>query len=221
MITKFTIFGERCTGTNYLQYLIQQNFEIEITWKYGWKHFFGFNELKNSDDTLFIGIVRNPYDWMNSLFREQHHLPEKFKNINNFLNDEIYSLYDKNDENNIHKNDINIYTKEKYKNIFELRNTKLKFLIEDMPSLVKNYLVIRYEDLLDDFENTMNKIKEKGLIIKNNITFPSNIIYYTSYCGIIKDTKFSKNNKKKKYISNDLIENKLYTFYEIKLNYLQ
>ena len=83
MIKKFTIYGERCSGTNYLQNLVNDNFEIELTWEYGWKHFFGFQDdtLKNSDDTLFLCIVRNPVDWMNSFFRNPHHLPLNYKPI--------------------------------------------------------------------------------------------------------------------------------------------
>ena len=72
---KITIYGERCSGTNYLEELLLLNFEVEIIWDYGWKHFFGFNDLNNSDDVLFIGIIRNIYDWINSFFREKHHLP--------------------------------------------------------------------------------------------------------------------------------------------------
>ena len=37
------------------------------------------NDLSNSDDVLFIGIVRNLEDWINSLYREKHHLPLKYK----------------------------------------------------------------------------------------------------------------------------------------------
>ena len=37
----YTIYGERCSGTNYLQNLIDINFsDVKITYKYGWKHFF-------------------------------------------------------------------------------------------------------------------------------------------------------------------------------------
>jgi hypothetical protein len=81
MIKKYTIYGERCSGTNYLENLIDKNFDIKITWEFGWKHFFGFNDnqLKNSDDTLFICIVRNPVDWINSFYRELHHSPIKYK----------------------------------------------------------------------------------------------------------------------------------------------
>jgi len=72
---KVTIYGERCSGTNYLEELLLLNFDVETVWDYGWKHFFGFNDLTNSDDTLFIGIIRNLEDWINSLYREKHHLP--------------------------------------------------------------------------------------------------------------------------------------------------
>ena len=59
-IPRYTIYGERCSGTNYLQDVIERNFDVELTWEYGFKHFFGFQEeqLKKSDDTLFICIIR-------------------------------------------------------------------------------------------------------------------------------------------------------------------
>ena len=69
MIKKFTILGERCSGTNYLEELITSNFDIDVTWDYGWKHFFGFYNFKKTneeDETLFIGIVRHPISWINS-----------------------------------------------------------------------------------------------------------------------------------------------------------
>lgn len=93
MIKYFTIYGERCSGTNYLENLITMNFSIDITWKYGFKHFFGFNDLTDSDETLFIGITRNPYDWFNSLYRDKHHLHLSLRNnIYDFLNKPVRSI---------------------------------------------------------------------------------------------------------------------------------
>ena len=113
-----TIYGERCSGTTYLEELLLLNFDIEITWKYGWKHFFGHNDLTNSDDVLFIGIVRNLYDWVNSLYREKHHLPEDLtKNVDVFLTHTFYSF----NNNNEILQDRHIDTNDRYKNIFELR----------------------------------------------------------------------------------------------------
>jgi hypothetical protein len=193
---KITIYGERCSGTNYLEELLLLNFEVEIIWDYGWKHFFGFNDLNNSDDVLFIGIIRNIYDWINSFFREKHHLPYALTvNEDIFLTDTFYSIY-KNNE--LIYDDLNMETKEKYKDIFELRCVKNKYLIKKMPTLVKNYCLITYDDLINNFLNIMNKLNSYNLEIKSNIEFPLNISYY-------KKEKNKPFNKKKNSISNKKI----------------
>ena len=180
MLKKYTIYGERCSGTNYLQNIMNLNFNIKLTHEYGKKHFFGFQDekLKKSDDTLFICIVRNPVDWVNSLYREKYHIAKHLrKNITDFLNKEFYSYNDKHsgliDGSEIIE-DRNIYTGKRYKNIFELRHTKIKWMIEELPNKVKNYIFIKHEDLLYDFKNTLLKINEKGVKIKDNIKFPIN-----------------------------------------------
>jgi len=222
MIKYCTIYGERCSGTNYLQNVINANFDVEFEeYKYGWKHFFGFDDLSDTDDVLFIGIVRNPFKWINSLYIEKHHIPYNLcKSIDNFLNDEFYSTCNYTDkiEDEIELiKDRHIYdtNNRKYKNIFEMRHTKLKFLIDDMPTKVKNYIFIKYEDLLNDFENTLNKIKDKGLKLKENIQYPVNIYYYTKN----KDVLFN-NTSKPELLNKDLLLDKFIPEYEIKLNYI-
>ena len=212
MLKKYTIYGERCSGTNYLEELINLNFDIQITWEYGWKHFFGFqdNQLTNSDDTLFICIVRNQIDWINSFYRVKHHLPLTYKRnmsekekIDEFLNKEFWSFNDNNGNRDTTKEileDRNIYTGERYKNIFELRHTKIKWMLEDLPKKVKNCIFIRYEDLLNDFENIMLKIKKTGLKVKENINFPVNTDNDKKY-----NKKYIKDEKKIKNISDELI----------------
>lgn len=181
MIKRFTIYGERCSGTNYLQELIELNFDVETTWDYGWKHFFGFNDVSKSDNTLFICIIRDPYTWLNSLYQIPHHITHTIRgDPTKFLNNEVFSYDDHNesrDETKEMMNDRHIYTKERYKNIFELRYTKLHYLTVDLPKKVKHHIFIRYEDLLFDFENTMNQIKSTGLKVKENIVFPINTKY--------------------------------------------
>ena len=87
-------------------------------------------------------------------------------------------------------------------------------MIENLPKKVKNYIFIRHEDLLHNFEQTMKKIKNKGLNIKNNINFPVNVNKY----------KNSNNNyvKKKNEISNSkILGNKNFKkFYELELKYI-
>jgi hypothetical protein len=205
MIKKYTIYGERCSGTNYLEQLILHNFDIEVTWEYGWKHFFGFNDLSNTDDVLFIGIIRNLCDWVNSLYREKHHLkPELTKDVDSFLNNTFYSVDKKNNE---YMTDRHIQTKERYKNIFELRHTKNNFLLETMPKLVKNYCIITYDNLIENFSNVMNKIRSFGLTVKTNINFPVNVYYYKKKKNI---TYVPKKNE----IDDEIILNKANLFYE-------
>lgn len=193
MVKNFTIFGERCSGTNYLEQCITSNFDVNIVWNYGWKHFFGFDNYNNSDDVLFICIVRDPFKWINSLYREKYHIPNVNKNnINNFLYNEFWSV----DKKKEIMKDRNIYTGNRYKNIFELRYIKIAYLLDTLPKLVKNYIFIRYEDLTNDFYNTIEKIKLAGdLKIKDNIKYPINII------------TDSKTGKKFKVKNNDYIDN--------------
>ena len=82
-----------------------------------------------------------------------------------------------NDKNEI-SIDRNIETNERYKNIFELRHIKNKFLVEKMPTLVKNYCLITYDNLIENFVDVMNKMKDYNLPIKSNVNFPLNIHYY-------------------------------------------
>jgi hypothetical protein len=222
MLKKYTIYGERCSGTNYLENIINMNFDVNLTWEYGWKHFFGFHNLKNSDDTLFICIVRNLPDWINSFYREMHHLPLLYKKnmleeekIDEFLNKEFWSFVDNNGNRDISNEimeDRNIYTRERYKNIFELRHTKTKWMLEDLPNKVKNCVFIKHEDLINDFEKTLLKIKDKGLEVKKNINFPLNTNIYKGE----KNTLFIKKNNS---ISTEFILNNpnLIPLYEEKL----
>jgi hypothetical protein len=93
------------------------------------------------------------------------------------------------------KPNLHIYEHRPYHNLFELRRVKNHFLFNDMPKLVKNYILIRHEDLIYDFENTMFLIASKGIEIKKNITFPVNIKkYYTNKVDRNKDFVLPKRN---------------------------
>lgn len=178
MCTKFTIYGERCSGTNYLENLILDNFNIDITWNYGWKHFFGFYNFSNTEEennTLFIGIIRNPITWIDSFFNNQHHINPFIDDINTFLTKEIKST---NDDNEIIE-DRNYVNGKRYKNIFELRFYKNYYLINIMPQKVKNYILIKYEDLLSFTIRTLTNIETK-FNLKRKLPEIKNIKYYKS-----------------------------------------
>lgn len=138
-IKNFTIFAERHCGTNFLERWMVKSFEIPVTWKYGWKHFFTHNKsiLKNQN-TLFIGVVRNPYNWIPAMFKTPYHIMNISENTTlfEFMNMPIISCGPKNEP-----------LEKEYKNIFYLRKTKNQYLLNTMNEICNNYLLINYENL--------------------------------------------------------------------------
>jgi len=205
-VHKFQIFGERCSGTNYLENLLIYNFDCYNVNKYN-KHFFKNDDYENDNDILFIGIVRDIKKWINSFYRIPHYL-EYMQPIKKeqFLNDPIISKFNDN------VLDYNIFTNEIYKNIFELRHIKLHYMVREMPKKMTNYILIRYEDLINDFENTLNRFK-LYLNVKQNINYPINITQYKKepYIYIpnndiyITDEEIIKNKEYNNYFENILL----------------
>ena len=62
--------------------------------------------------------------------------------------------------------DRNIETKERYTNIFEMRKGKHNYLINILPSKVKKFCIVKYEDLRDDYENTLDRISRELNLVK-------------------------------------------------------
>ncbi len=166
MCSKFTIYGERCSGTNYLEEIMLANFDIVLTWDYGWKHFFGFYDFKNTEEeknTLFLGIVRNPVNWINSFYKNQHHVGPGPRNLIDFLSKKFYSVIG---DNTIIKEDLNYTTNKIYKNIFELRFCKNYYLINIMPQKVKNYQLVTYENLKNKYDDVLTLLQSNFNLIR-------------------------------------------------------
>ena len=165
-IKYFTVLGERCSGTTFIEYAIKWNLGLTYYNTCG-KHFFGHNnDVFNTDtinETLVVCVVRDPIDWIDSFFKRLHHVPPHNKrSIYNFLHNEFYSIHEVAPvKGNEKTEDRNIITKERYCNIFELRKTKQEFMLRELPKLVPNCIIIRYEDMRDDYDNTLDKIRVK------------------------------------------------------------
>jgi hypothetical protein len=67
--------------------------------------------------------------------------------------------------------DLNYLNGKKYKNIFELRRVKNNFLTNVMPNKVDNYILINYEDLLYNYNKTLQLIKDKFNLIQKSHEF--------------------------------------------------
>ena len=94
---RFTIYGERCSGTKWLTVLLEGNLGLPVTWEFGWKHFFGGTQKLPGRDatgsTLFVCVVRDPVDWVNSLYRMPHHLtgPQVRGGVDAFMTEPVES----------------------------------------------------------------------------------------------------------------------------------
>lgn len=161
-IKNFTIYGERHSGTNFLESTIKRVFKINPTWEYGWKHFFGFTSPKKlyyGSHTLFIATARNPYDWIMAMKKMPHHVIAKnTKDIYSLMLNEWISV-----ENNKTEilEDRNYTNNERYKNIFEMRQSKLDYLISVLPSYVHNYVIVTYENILNNQNAIINMISKQ------------------------------------------------------------
>ena len=171
-VKNFTIYGERCSGTNFLEYAMDANFDLELIWKYGWKHFFGDHiDFSDSDETLFLCIYRDPVDWLNSLYRKKYHVPKKIQSVHDFLTKPMKSMRGKQHEEEI-PHTRNLETGKIYKNIFELRAVKLNYLIEKMPKNVKHCEVFSYEEFCSDYDKIIKYLQKKYRLKIKTKNFP-------------------------------------------------
>jgi hypothetical protein len=193
-IVNFTIYGERSSGTVFLEEAITKNFDLPVIWYYDWKHFFGMYDFDTDnanvgeegnaiDNTIFIGIVREPVAWLHSFSKNLQYVPECNHPLTNFLNDPFYSAAKDGDQEIIIQEDVNYITKERFKNIFELRKIKNDFLMNVVRTKVRNYALITYENLLNDYDNTLDQIKNTFNLVKTHEEYEK-IVNHTNGTGL-------------------------------------
>jgi hypothetical protein len=181
----FTILGERCTGTHFLQYAVVNNFP-GIQYIKGEKHFFGNREFRENDSSppengslheiqmrqvdripphelAVIMIVRDPVEWVDSFYKRKHHVPPEIRNsIHSFLNTEFYSIYEEPPKKGAEiLEDRDWRTKERYRNLFALRAGKHAYMLEEVPKRFPHSILIKYEDLRDHYEETLSRIRDR------------------------------------------------------------
>ena len=176
--------GERCSGTNYLEKLVKENFKnIDLSFKYEHKHFTtDFNY--DPTNTLVICIVRNPYDWLRSLYIQPHQLVDLWglpfeifikKIAKSYLNFTVE--YDPPSKRAIAKKkkllagSDNII--ESYPNVLAMRKYKLqKYFTSPFP----NVEIITYDNLVNNLEILSDIAKKYGITTKHPTI--NNIIKY-------------------------------------------
>lgn len=172
-ITHYQIFGERCSGTNFLKCLVLQNLlnddgPLIFSDEYGHKHYPRWFEqplefynglekkytFQGSENVLFIVIFRNPYDWLRSINKEPFDVAENLKSLpfSKFIrstwriNKKDKALKPQIDENPYL--DCNPEDGAFFDNVMKLRTAKIKTMLE-IKNRVNNIYFINYETLRD------------------------------------------------------------------------
>jgi hypothetical protein len=190
----YQIFGERNSGTKYLKKVMDANFNLEHTEMFGHKHWFikdhyprGYDNkttdcecLKSLDDpqtqdTLFIFIVREPFSWLQSMWRLPHHAYDHHHlSFSDFIR-KPWTSYDPQTPWE-HRADSEVPWRvtdgicwiESAPNICQLRNLKNQHFL-GLKSRVPHFALIHQERLLEDLQALKEKFnlvgKEDSIIL--------------------------------------------------------
>ncbi len=179
LVSNFKIIGERCSGTYYIQRLIEHNFEIPHTEDFGHKHFWSYKKGKISDDLLIVACVREPISWVQSFFEKKWHVPEHFHKLSleDFIQTEFYSIKDHSIPNIAGEigseimADRNYLNDSRYQNLLDLRHHKMGFLFKHFHKMVNNMVVLRLEDVQNDMEGVLSFLETKYYLRRKRRAF--------------------------------------------------
>lgn len=167
-LNSFMVKGERCSGTTYLENLIQHNLKVPVFNNQGWKH--GYLSLvtldsldKNLFNSLVVMIFRNVFDWLRSFYLSPHHLEgsragvwEVKTTFSEFIRREVKNF---DCEKNERFFDIHPFYMDLPKNVLELRKWKIEHWL-NYNKLKKPVYYLRYEDLLENPEKIIKEIND-------------------------------------------------------------
>ena len=122
------------------------------------------------NEILTICIVRDPVEWIDSFFKRKHHVPpENREPIERFLSSEFYSIYEEPPKKGEEiMEDRNWQTKERYRDLFELRRLKCQYLCDATNHTAGRYFFLRYEDLRDHYESTLETIQTQFQLLRKS-----------------------------------------------------
>lgn len=139
------IYGERNSGTIYLEWLLKGNFDVNIdtTPQLGWKHRLAplgeDLEEHHKNETYFVCLIKNPYSWVLSMHKRPYHHEELRKlSFTDFL---TYSYGD-------YRNPVDMWN---------IKNNSYLNLEKD----VTHFTMVKYEDLLVNMKDVLLGISQK------------------------------------------------------------
>lgn len=178
-IKKLFLFGERCSGTNYVVTLFSKNLQLGYDQKFARRHFPPWFELPieyytgkpqsytfdNTDEYLFVIVFRNAYDWVRSLHDLPHFASGKFFNMP--FSEFIRTPWELNPSNTLVKEvrsfhplmDLSPIDGKPFENVLKLRTKKIENMLM-VQNRAKNVYYIRYEIARDHPQEVIREIGE-------------------------------------------------------------
>lgn len=167
-LNKFLIKGERCSGTNYIEKLIESNLGITqqetLEWKHGYISLSVTDSFGKSIDYLTIVIFRNVFDWLRSFYLTPHHLEgaksahwEDEPTFSEFIRREVKMIDDKKNYKNMDRHPFSLNNP---KNLLELRKWKTENWL-NYKKLEKPVYYLKYEDLVKNPEKIIREINDQ------------------------------------------------------------
>lgn len=228
-ITSYKIFGERNSGTNFLQELVGTNLLngdkfIKADESLGHKHYPCWYELplefyknsprlytlEGSENVLFFVIYRNPYDWLRSMRSKPFDADPSLRDLNfsTFIRTK-WKLNIKRElvRDEMKKNpwvDRNPKDGSLFQNVMKLRTAKIRAMNE-VKNRVNNIYYINYETLRDHPEKVLEEIADLFDLQKSDVYRP--VIYKkaTKKLGVYKEKKYPPiSTKDLKFINSQL-----------------
>lgn len=166
--THLQIFGERCSGTNFVAQLMRRNLpKLSLTDRYGWKHGFAPAIADRAPDCLFVVVVREPLDWVRSLHQKPWHAaqPLRDRSFSEFVREPFWCEWGRDMElapgdarigtEMLHERDP--ATGQRFANVMRLRTSKLRDWLS-LGQRVEHLVVVRYEDVLREPKQWLREI---------------------------------------------------------------
>ena len=156
-VRRVQLYGQRCSGTNYLQRLIEQNLPgLKVSFCFGYKHSTPKNLHQPHDDCLFCVIYRDPYTWLQSLHQNAWHAHPRMRDapFSEFIRLPWHCIYD---HESCTPPDDPMYGKEmmherhpesglRYANVMQMRSDRIRRW-QFLSARVKHFWWVQYESL--------------------------------------------------------------------------
>ena len=169
--TQLQIFGERCSGTNYVAQLLRRNLlGLRLTDEFGWKHGWPDRVTGAAEHCVFVVVHRDPFAWAESLHRQPWHAAPPLRELPfaQFLRTPWWCCWGQ--DMALAPNDPRIgsemqherdpVTGERFDNVLSLRTAKLRAWLA-LAGRVRHFAVVRYEDAVQEPRRLVQELAQR------------------------------------------------------------